>query len=216
LEKSSIYKNARKSLLVVLISVLFLNTFTTNANAAETNVAPDPLSMQINQIGENATVTVKVTNVTDLFTWQIRLYFNSTILNCTSESAWLPTSHVFDNKTIVPVAAVVDSDENGTYIDYGCTLILGEDPFTGNGTLCQINFTGTAEGSSALSFGPWPSTIFLLDQDGTDITFGVTDGEIIVIPEFPTLALLSLLMILTLVATIIADRRMSNKHYASP
>jgi hypothetical protein len=216
LKKNSMYKNAKKSLLVVLISVLFLNVFTIHANAAETNVAPDPLSMQIDQIGENTTVTVKVTNVTDLFTWQIRLYFNSTILNCTSESAWLPTSHVFDNKTIVPVAAVVDSDENGTYIDYGCTLIFLGEEFTGNGTLCQINFTGMAEGSSALSFGPWPSTTFLLDHDGVDITFGVTDGEIIVIPEFPTLALLSLLMILTLVATIIAERRMSNKHYASP
>ena len=210
------HKNAKKSLLVVFISMLFLNAFTTHANAAETNVAPDPLSMQIDQIGENATVTVKVTNITDLFTWQFRMYFNSTILNCTSESAWLPTGHVFDGKIIVPVAALIDSDENGTFIDYGCTLMFLGDEFNGTGTLCQINFTGMAEGSSVLSFGPWPGTTFLLDHNGVDITFGVTAGEIIVIPEFPTLAIMSLLMILTLVATITAKIRMSNKHYASP
>jgi len=210
------HKNAKKSLLIVFISMLFLNAFATHVIAAETNVAPDPLSMQIDQIGENATATIKVTNVTDLFTWQIRVYFNSTILNCTSESAWLPTGHVFEGNTIVPVAAVVDVDENGTFIDYGCTLMFVGDEFAGNGTLCQINFTGTAEGSSALSFGPWPARTFLLDPDGIDITFGVTGGEIIVIPEFPTLAIVSLLMILTLVATIAAKRRMSNKHYASP
>lgn len=209
-------KNAKKSLLVVFISMLFLNAFSTHANAAETNVAPDPLSMQIGQIGENATVTVKVTNVTDLFTWQVRLYFNSSILNCTSESAWLPTGHVFDNKSIVPVAAVVDSDDNGTYIDYGCTLIFLGEEYTGNGTLCQINFTGMAEGSSALSFGASPSTTFLLDHEGVDITFGVTGGEIIVIPEFPTLAIMSLLVTLTLVVTLIAKRRISNQHYALP
>ena len=210
------HKNAKKLLLVVFISMLFLNAFTTHANAAETNVAPDPLSMQIDQIGENATVTVKVTNITDLFTWQFRMYFNSTILNCTSESAWLPTGHVFDGKIIVPVAALIDSDENGTFIDYGCTLMFLGDEFNGTGTLCQINFTGMAEGSSVLSFGPWPGTTFLLDHNGVDITFGVTAGEIIVIPEFPTLAIMSLLMILTLVATITAKIRMSNKHYASP
>jgi len=216
MKKNSMHKNAKKSLLIVFISMLFLNAFATHVIAAETNVAPDPLSIQIDQIGENATVTVKVTNVTDLYTWQFRVYFNSTILNCTSESAWLPTGHVFDGKAFMPVAAAVDSDENGTYIDYGCTLVGAAEAFTGNGTLCQINFTGTAEGSSALSFGPWPGTIFLLDTNLEDITFGVTAGEIIVIPEFPTLALLSLLMILTLVATIAAERRMSNKHYASP
>jgi len=210
------HKNAKKLLLVVFISMLFLNAFTTHANAAETNVSPDPLSMQIDQIGENATVTVKVTNITDLFTWQFRMYFNSTILNCTSESAWLPTGHVFDGKIIVPVAALIDSDENGTFIDYGCTLMFLGDEFNGTGTLCQINFTGMAEGSSVLSFGPWPGTTFLLDHNGVDITFGVTAGEIIVIPEFPTLAIMSLLMILTLVATITAKIRMSNKHYASP
>jgi len=195
--------------------MLFLNAFMTHANAAETNVTVDPPSVQIDQIGENATITVKATNVTDLFTWQIRLYFNSTILNCTSESAWLPTGHVFDGKTIIPVAAVIDSDENGTYIDYGCTLMFLGDEFTGNGTLCQINFTGMAEGSSALTFGPMPATTFLLDVDGQDITFDVTAGEIIVIPEFPTLAIMSLLMILTLAAAMIAKRRLSNKHYAS-
>ena len=216
MKKNSMHKNAKKSLLVVFISMLFLNVFATHVISAETNVAPDPLSMQIDQIGETATVTFEVTSVVDLVTWQIRVYFDSAILNCTSESAWLPTGHVFDGKTIVPVAALIDSDENGTYIDYGCTLMFLGDEFNGTGTLCQMNFTGTAGGSSALSFGPWPTTTFLLNPDGMDITFGVTGGEIIVIPEFPILTIMSLLMILTLVATITAKRRISNKHYASP
>ena len=216
MKKNSMHKNAKKSLLVVFISILFLNVFTTYVNAAETNVAPDPLSMQIDQIGENATVTFKVTSVIDLVTWQIRVYFNSTILNCTSESAWLPTGHVFDGLPNNPGTAVIGSDENGTYIDYGCALVGIGNTFTGDGTLCQINFTGTAEGSSALIFGPRPTTTFLLDFNGFDITFGVTGGEIIVIPEFPIMTIMSLLMILTLVATLTAKIRMSNKHSVLP
>jgi hypothetical protein len=215
LKKNSMHKNAEKSLLVVFISILFLNVFTTYVNA-ETNVAPDPLSMQIDQIGDTATVTFKVTSVVDLVTWQIRVYFDSAILNCTSESAWLPPSHVFDEFPNNPSTAIIGSDENGTYIEYNCTSTIVWNTFTGDGTLCKINFTGTATGSSALSFGPIPTTTFLLDFNGFDITFGVTEGEIIVIPEFSILMIMSVLMILTLVATIIAKIRMPNKHSALP
>jgi hypothetical protein len=115
-----------------------------------------------------------------LLTWQIRLYFNSAILRY--DEAWLPEGHVFDDKMTVPVAPLEGSDENGTYIDYGCSLILIEDAFAGSGVLCQINFTGFAPGSSALSFsetGPGRAT-FLLNSWSQDMDFDVTDGNITV------------------------------------
>ena len=54
---------------------------------------------------------------------------------------------------------------------------------------------------------------FLLDSDLVDITFDATDGNINVVPEFPTFALMLLFTTLTLVAIIIAKRKWSNKRY---
>jgi len=172
-------------LLVALLSTPFLNVFLTQVNAQETGVKVEPPTQEIGADGvllptPPYTVTISVTNVVDLFTWQIRLYFNSAILRF--DEAWLPEGHVFDDKMTVPVAPVEGSDENGTYIDYGCSLILVNDAFTGSGILCQINFTGFAPGSSALSFsetGPGRDT-FLLDSYSQDMDFDVTGGSIMV------------------------------------
>ena len=222
MKKSSIYVNVKKSLLVVFVSMLFFSAFATRVNATPTTVAVDPSLITIDGLGETGTVTINVTEVTDLFAWQIRLYFDNTTLNCTA--AWLPLGHVFDGKPNMPGVLTLDVDENGTYVQYGCTLILVEDVFAGSGTLCQINFTGMDLGSFALTFDMtkwWDEAMqswknlntFLLDSNLMDITFDATDGNIDVIPEFPTFALMLLFTTLTLVAIIIAKRKWSNKRY---
>jgi len=141
----------------------------------EPYISVDPLESTV-MVGDTFTINITVTNITDLFIWQFRLYFNSTILRY--DEAWYPTGHVFHNKTMMPVDAVEGSDENGTYIDYRCALIFPEDTFTGDGTLCQINFTGMAEGSSNLSFGMPIWCTFLLDSDLVDISFEMTNGSV--------------------------------------
>jgi hypothetical protein len=172
-------------LLIALLSTPFFNIFITQVNAQATEVKVEPSTQEIGADGvllptPPCTITISVTNVVDLFTWQIRLYFNSAILRY--DEAWLPEGHVFDDKMTVPVTPLEGSDENGTYIDYGCSLILIEDAFAGSGVLCQINFTGFAPGSSALSFsetGPGRAT-FLLNSWSQDMDFDVTDGNITV------------------------------------
>jgi hypothetical protein len=172
-------------LLIALLSTPFLGITITQVNAQETEVKVEPPTQEIGEDGvllptPPCTVNISVTNVVDLFTWQIRMYFNSAILRY--DEAWLPEGHVFDDKMIIPVTPVEGSDENGTYIDYGCSLILIDDAFAGSGILCQINFTGMAEGSSALSFsetGPGKAT-FLLNSWSQDMNFYVTGGNITV------------------------------------
>ena len=144
----------------------------------EPYISVDPLESTV-MVGDTFTINITVTNITDLFIWQFRLYFNSTILRY--DGAWYPGGHVFDDKGIVPVTPVEGSDENGNYIDYGCTLVLVDDVFTGSGILCQINFTGFVPGSSALSFSETAGRdTFLLDSNLQDMDFDVTDGNITV------------------------------------
>jgi len=183
-ERSLELKRVGTFLLITLLSMPFLNIFITKANAQGTGVKVEPSTQEIGADGvllptPPCTITISVTNVVDLYTWQIRLYFNSAILRY--DEAWLPEGHVFDDKTKVEVTPVEGSDENGNYIDYGCTLFLVDDVFTGSGILCQINFTGFAPGSSALSFSePGGRDTFLLDSNSQDMDFDVTGGNITV------------------------------------
>lgn len=133
------------------------------------------------------TVNVTVINVNDLFAWQTKLYFNSSMLNTTRDWVWYPPDHVFAGKTFVDVTPVVSTDEEGTYILFGASLQGDTPTFNGSGTLFQMNFTGIAEGFSTLRLSTrgaraLSEDTFLWNSDINDvlareILFVVVDGK---------------------------------------
>jgi hypothetical protein len=146
-----------------------------------TLVAVDPA---INKAGvhENVTVNINVTNVEDLYAWQIKLYFDPLLLYTNGASAWYPPENVFDG-SLLGIPAVVDTDVGGTYVMLGACLIYGQARFTGSGILCRINFTVIAEGHSDLLFSRplGEGQTFLLNSTyvGNDlIPFDVADGYV--------------------------------------
>jgi len=129
------------------------------------------------------TIDVMVADVEDLGAWQIRLYFDNTMLKCTEDMVWYPENHVFAGKNISPLPPIIGEDENGAYIQYGCCLFGREETtFYGTGTLCRINFTATAVGWSALEFSkPYGIDTFLLNHTEKIISAEMVDGEVTVI-----------------------------------
>jgi len=95
-------------------------------------------------------VDINVTDVAELYAWQIKLYYNPTILRWIN--ATYPAGHVFEGKSFIQVEPTNDSDSEGTFILFFATLTGQEPTFTGSGILCRISFKAQSEGTSMLNF----------------------------------------------------------------
>jgi len=98
------------------------------------------------------TFSIEVENISNLYSWQIALYYNSSILHTQEEWIWLPQNHIFSEKEFNTTPLSIGVDENGEYITFASTLNSGEQPFNGSGTLFAINFTAIAPGTAHLNF----------------------------------------------------------------
>lgn len=185
---------------------------------AKVNAVPDGATLTIDPptlvVGppvptETFTVNVTVTDVTDLFAWQVIILWNNSTLNLTSAS--LPPYHVFSYATMgleyLPFGPQTDLENaEGRAVLYGATLMGETETFNGTGVLCQLEFVGVAEGESALHIqveeDPSPPAAFskLEDSEGSSIEFATSDGSITVIPEFPVSLIVPLLIIVTTTA----------------
>ena len=125
------------------------------------------------KIGDKFQIKLNISAVTDLYTWNVKIAWNSTILNFTrivSYGDFLArttsphgTSRIFD----------IVSASNETGYAAIAESILGDYPgIGGNGTLVTIEFLIVGYGSTDLTIsidGQLPTQ--LLDSPGTNITF---------------------------------------------
>ena len=115
-------------------------------HSLETRVYLDPSEYNFTtdsvQPGYLFNVTFRVDNVANLYTWQVGVYFDGTILKPTRwfEPQWDP-EYVFANQTTLAA-----QDIGTNYALVGATLLsfLQEPPFNGSGKLCIIEFEVTA------------------------------------------------------------------------
>jgi hypothetical protein len=167
-----------KVLFFILISAVFIGSFPIVVGDPGTVVKVDPATKTVEQ-GVTFSIDVLVVDVVDLYTWQIKLQFDPTVLQC--EGATYPSDHVFAGQPIVPVTPVIDNI-GGTVL-YGCTLMGGATTFTGSGKLCRIDFRGIKSGTSSLQFlGAPTADTYLLNYDMDTIPITVEDGSVTVQP----------------------------------
>jgi hypothetical protein len=120
-------------------------------------------------------VDITVVDVTDLYAWQIKLYYNPAVLRWIN--ATYPPGHVFEGKPLFSVFPFNGSDygDGGTYILFYASLLGSQPGIDGSGTLCRISFEAKAVGSSTLIFsrplGGWGSDTWLMDPDDVITSF---------------------------------------------
>jgi hypothetical protein len=117
----------------------------------------------------NFTIFINVSDVTSLFTWQSKLWFDPSIIECTG--AYYPAGHVFEGETFIPVEPTIDN--TGGSVLYGCSLLM-EPVDAPQGVLCALEFHVLDVGSCSLSLDQESS--FLLDYDVNDIPTTLEDG----------------------------------------
>ena len=174
--------NVSVALIVCLLLMLLTSPFTIHQahSAVEIYFSPadNTFYTTASSLGFKFNVTAWVENVTDLFAYQVRVYYDPTILNATA--AWLPTwdaQWVFYGKTSMRLTPVFKTN----YTQVG-DLIYGDTTFAGTGQLVIFEFqiikspSKMGDLSCALSIDNMDT--YLLDSSGVDeIPTMKTDGH---------------------------------------
>lgn len=156
--------------MIKILCILSVATILTAILAGATLVKADSTTMSLIPSliqdttivpGSTIVINATVTAVVDLYTWQLMVFFNPAVLNCTGAS--YPSDNVFAGKTQIPGTPIIDNV--GGSVTTGVTLI-GAGSFTGSGRLCQIQFQVMSRGFSGLNYSlPYGSDTFLLDSN---------------------------------------------------
>jgi len=160
---------------------IFVNLMSSSATSSTTTVFVDPLNLinETLQAGSKFTVHVNVSDVNDLFTWQVNMSWDSSILNV---SRIIPGEFLAraDNQTSSEAlgGVVINSTDNAQGYGLFAESILGDVAgISGNGSLVSIEFLVVDYGSTDLNIsvsGTLPTV--LLDSAGGTITYNKTDG----------------------------------------
>lgn len=197
---------SRKFLALLIPYILIVCTAMTNVTKAQqfATVSVHPSSYEVSDVGIRFPIKINVTEVTELWSWKIKLSWNESVL------------------TIASSADVVE----GPFKPPGMTMFLGvpspgeigelsstsmaapKQGVTGNGTLAIIYFTSVGLGTTDVVI----SEPDFIDKDDVDIWMTPTPGEVTVIPEFPASMILPLFLILTAAIAIATKIFWSRRH----
>jgi hypothetical protein len=141
---------AAMTLFLVTVLVALVNIVPIVAQAS-TTVFLDPPKIKGTLIGENVTVNINVSNVTDLYGWQAGMTFNSSVLNCTGyhEGEFLKRAGVetwFAKPSYLPH---FDNTKGIAYLHL-CTLLGAPQGVSGSGQLAYLTFKVVGIGISDL------------------------------------------------------------------
>jgi len=129
--------------------------------------------------GDKFVADIVVTDVENLFGWQLNVTFDNTQLNV--EDIYLPTDNVFAGKSTLPVAKDINNAKG--YVLWGVSLGPGETAFTGSGKICSIRFVIIKEPARKETLSSiihidrvsaFPT--LLLDPNGAEIPFTPVDA----------------------------------------
>jgi len=145
-----------------------LGTFV-SVNPPKTTVAP----------GGIFSVYVMITNITDLYGYDIKLYYDTTLLD--GLNVTLPPDHFLtpeNPSNLFIVKLEVTDDYNATHgrVWVGMTLLSPEPPKSGSGTLVKIRFKAVCPGSSILDLAETK----LAKKNGEAITHSALDGLVVI------------------------------------
>ena len=143
--------------LVLLLASVSHSPLISAASSPQLILDPASIVDEALTAGNNITLTVKVLDVTNLFAYEFRIYYNRTVLNCTK--AIRPVGHFLEpqmdpSSQFIPKWELKDNF-NATHgrLWLGFTLLAPEAGRSGSGVLVQITFKILAIGNTPITLG---------------------------------------------------------------
>ena len=204
-------------LLTVLLASFAISVF--NGALADVRASPDlPSDMPVLFVdpvdivvapGDNLTISVVMFNLTDscLFGFGIILNWDPTILNYTSHIVTIPVETYPDGILHGPVIAIANTVNatGGTY-EIAQSSMFPAAPFNrtdGNSTIFNMTFNAITFGMCTLNF----TLHDFADNTASSIQHTVYTSDVTVIPEFPSVVILPLLISATLLVALIRRKK---------
>lgn len=195
------YTAKRKIIVAAVVSLMCFYVFVPSILAQDASLNVEPSSATID-IDDELTVNITVSDWLDttpgMFSYQMVLQFDTDYLEATS--AEIPDGHFLTPTSGVPpgifiVQPGLINNTLGT-VSFAATLLAPEEAKTGDGVIGTVTFLGVAEGVASLTL----EGVVLADANAQPIpeeNYSINDGEITVIPEFSTVAMILLLLAFT-------------------
>jgi len=152
---------------VFIIITMLLVYIYANMNIAYSAVYVDPQTSDV-AVGQDLTVRINISNVADLYGWEVRLGWNTTIMDAvnTTEGPFLKDGgNTFFTYTINATSGVIIAD---------CALLGNLTGVSGDGTLVTLQFYLKEQGDCTLDI----IEVTLLNSSEQPIDARLIDGHI--------------------------------------
>jgi len=215
MEGENLKKLSSSTILIAMILLTFAMAFTPPVKADGTVVSVLPATVDIAAVGQTQTVDINITGVTAMYGYEIKMWYNNTIVNTTAASVVRPTGHflepIDDSKQFVAkweVNNTFNATHGRAWLSFA--IFSPEDSRNGSGILFRVTFTGVGVGSTPIVLSNYPEggllgPVKISDKDGEPITHTVNNGTINVITEI--MMLLPIFAVSSLVAVSLAKLR---------
>lgn len=185
-----LHSKSSTMIVITLLLLMLLGSVHRTHSQSETLISINPEVSLVNP-GDNITITVELSNVADLYGWQVAFKYNGSILNLTA--AWYPEDHVFAGfSDLIPVTPVVNVTADGNmYLLHGANLLFSSTNVVEPRPLFKANFTVLTSGETAIFIGTADHPIkwgthawhvwysYLLDSNVEEMPYEKSDGTVI-------------------------------------
>jgi hypothetical protein len=189
-------------LLIIGLATVICMSFVgfTRSDGTVISISPSSSTLPQSQIGNSFQININISDVANLWFWKVRLNWNPSVLNFTKigEGPFLKSAGY---STLFPPPP----QRSGclTEISDG---IMANASVSGSGVLATITFQVLAAGQSGITLN---ETVLLQPQSGhPQIANTVSNGQLIVLSEFPSWIPLAITLAAAIPAAILAKKRL--------
>ncbi len=202
----------RKAACLTLIIVL-LTVCTVNAVYAADTVVKAEASVSQPKIGDTLTVNITISDVQNLYGVDVELGWNPVVLSLVNAKSMLGVEanpggvlHESGTDTLL-IAENEASQETGQYT-LTATSTGSSPAFSGSGTIATLTFNVTSAGQTSLTLQSELADHPAADETSNFINHTDTaDNITTIVPEFPTIAAITILLIAATAALIVTKKQ---------
>ena len=207
--------------MLLLVCTLLSFCFVYPALAQSTLVKAEASANQPH-VGDTLTVTIKISNVQNLYGVDVTLKWNTAVLNLVSATSKLGVESnpegVLHESSIYPIEILDNTatQSSGEYHLLATSTGSGTPSFSGSGTIATVTLNVTNPGSVGLELQDVQISIRASGESNVDLVSPQTsvDSTNAVIPEFPTVTIL--IIALVAVAALLVSTKVLASRVGAP